>query len=294
MLTETLLVLTKVAMLTFVVGSMLAMGLTLTVRQIVGAWRDLRVVSLLVVVNFVVVPGVAFGFAQIVPVEADAATALVLIGCAAGAPFLPKLAQQAHGDVPLAVGSMVLLMLLTVLYAPLVVPVLVSGADVSAWDIASSLVLFMLVPMLVGLAVRARYPDLAGTLAPPASQASSTALLLGVGSAILVTWRDIVGSTGSGIFVGVVVVVAVGLVAGAAIAARGPAPKRDVLALATAQRNISAALVVATQLGGDVLVYALVGAICIPVVLMVVAGEIGRRHPSGQADPDTTSARARG
>ena len=44
--------------------------------------------------------------ARVVPMDAAAATAIVLIGCAAGAPFLPKLAQLSKGDPALAVGAM--------------------------------------------------------------------------------------------------------------------------------------------------------------------------------------------
>ena len=47
--------------------------------------------------------------------------------------------------------------------------------------------------------------------------------------------------------------------------------------LATANRNIAAALVIASTIGGDVVVYTLVGALTIPVLLIVLAGQVGRR-----------------
>ena len=40
---------------------------------------------------------------------------------------------------------------------------------------------------------------------------------------------------------------------------------------------IAAALVIATSIGGDTIVYTLVGALTIPVVLIVLAGQIGKR-----------------
>jgi BASS family bile acid:Na+ symporter len=43
---------------------------------------------------------------------------LLLLGCAAGVPFLPKLAQLAKGNLPFGVGAMVLLMVITVAYLP--------------------------------------------------------------------------------------------------------------------------------------------------------------------------------
>ena len=280
MLSDVLLLVTKAAMLTFVVTGMVGVGLTLTIKQVVQPWRDVRMVVLLLVANFVVVPLTIFALVAVLPIEPDAGTAVVLLACVAGAPFLPRLAQQSHGDVAVAVGVMVLLMVVTVGYAPLVVPVLVEGATISAGDIASSLVLLMLLPLVIGLGVRARYPELAAAWAPHVTHASSTALLLGVGAAVLVSWRDILGALGSWIFVALAVLLAVGAACGALVGLRSPPARREVLALATAQRNVSAALVIATQLDGDVLVYTLVGAIALPVVLMLVSGELGRRRAS--------------
>ena len=46
------------------------------------------------------------------------------MGTAAGAPFLPKLGQLAKGNLAFAVGLMVMLMVVTVGYLPLVLPLL--------------------------------------------------------------------------------------------------------------------------------------------------------------------------
>ncbi|MDH5244690.1 MAG: hypothetical protein OEX05_12210, partial [Chloroflexota bacterium] len=65
-----------------------------------------------------------------------------------------------------------------------------------------------------------------------------------------------------------------------------PGGDRTVMALATAQRNIAAAIVIAVPIGGDTIVFTLVGALVIPVALIVLAGELGRRvgvEPSARA-----------
>ena len=71
---------------------------------------------------------------------------------------------------------------------------------------------------------------------------------------MLVTWQDIPGSLGSWLFVGTAVALVVGLGAGYLAGAGRNTSDRQVLALATAQRNIAAALVVASSLGGDAMV----------------------------------------
>jgi BASS family bile acid:Na+ symporter len=277
MLSETLATIAQVAMLVFVVTSMAAMGLSLTLDRVIQPLRDLRLVALLLAANFVAVPAVAIAVSRILPMDDTSAAAIILIGACAGAPFLPKLAQLAKGDLALSVGEMVLLMVATVLYAPLVVPLVIEGATVQPWDIASSLVVLMLIPLGVGLFVRARYTELAAGWAGPAGQAANVALLLGLGAALLVTWRDVLGAIGSWIFVGTAIVLAAGLLVGYLAAWGRPRGDAVVSALATGQRNLSAAVVIAFSLGGDVVVLTLVGALVIPIVLILLAGELGRR-----------------
>ena len=277
MISEVLLLVTQVGLLVFVVASMAAMGLGLTIPRIVEPLRDVRMVALLLAANFVAVPLVAIAAAKILPMEEAAATAVIIIGCCAGAPFLPKLALLAKGDPALSVGAMVLLMVVTVIYAPIVVPLVVEGAKVDPWEIASSLILFMLIPLGIGLLIKARYEELADSWVGTAAQISSVALLIGIGAALFVTWRDIIGAIGSWIFIGAVIILVAGLLFGYLAGYGRSRGDMKVTALATAQRNISAAIVVAASLSGDVVVLTLVGALVIPIVLIVLAGELGKR-----------------
>jgi BASS family bile acid:Na+ symporter len=277
MLSEVLTVITMVGMVVFIVGSMAAMGLGLTVNRIVEPLRDVRMVALLLAANFIAVPVVAIAAARILPMEDAAATAVIIIGCCAGAPFLPKLAQLSKGDPALAVGAMVLLMVATVIYAPIVVPLVVDGATVDPWDIASSLIVLMLIPLGIGLFIKARYEELAQDWVGKMGQISSVGLLFGIAAALLVTWRDILGAIGSWIFIGTAIILVAGLVFGYLAGYGRPRGDMTVTAFATAQRNIAAAMVVAGSLGGDTIVLTLVGALVIPIVLIFLAGEMGKR-----------------
>lgn len=274
---QMLVALTQVGILLFVVAGMAAMGLNLTVARIAGPLRDARLLVGILVANFVVVPAVAVGAARLLPMDDASGAAVILVGCAAGAPFLPTLAGLAKGDAATAVGVMVLLMVLTVGFAPLVVPLVLEGATVAAGDIASSLVVYMLVPLALGLLVRARYEGFAGHAAGALQHASTAGLGVGIVAGLLVTWREVLGSVGSWVFLGTGLVVLVGMLAGWVAGLGRPTSDRQVLALATAQRNVSAALVIAASLDGDAMVRTLVAALVIPIVLIVVAGEIGRR-----------------
>src|SRR4029077_5323805 len=90
---------TSVAMLAFVLSSMLAMGLGLTVSQIIAPLRNARLVVLSLLVNFVLMPLGAVGLAALLRLDQPLGVGLLLLGLAAGAPFLPKLAQIARGNL---------------------------------------------------------------------------------------------------------------------------------------------------------------------------------------------------
>ncbi|WP_338747694.1 bile acid:sodium symporter family protein [Janibacter alittae] len=277
-MTEVLTVITQVGILSFVVAGMLGMGLSLSLREITAPLSDSRLVVGALVANFIVVPAAAIAIGRLLPMGDATSTAVILVGCCAGAPFLPTLAKLSHGSQPLAVGTMVLLMVVTVAFAPLVVPLAVDGAQVSARDIAQSLILFMLVPLAVGLLVRARYPHAADAVVAGCNQASTVGLSVGIVSALLVTWREVFASVGSWVFIGTVLIIVVGLAAGWVGGLGHESGDRMVLGLAAAQRNISAALVIAASLGGDVVVQTLVAALTLPIVLILMASEIGKRN----------------
>lgn len=88
-----------VAMLVFVVSSMLAMGLGLKVAQITAPLRNLRLVAMSLLANFAVMPLGAILLARVLRLDEPLGVGLLLLGVAAGAPFLPKLAQIAKGDL---------------------------------------------------------------------------------------------------------------------------------------------------------------------------------------------------
>src|SRR3954471_5372519 len=158
---EILAKLVPIAMLTFVLSSMLAMGLGLKLSAIAAPLSNVRLIALSILANFVLVPFLALGLARLLQLDAPFGVGLLLLGCAAGAPFLPKLAELAKGNLAFAVGLMVLLMVVTVGYLPIVLPLLLPGVTVDPWQIARSLVLLMLLPLGAGLALKSRYEDFA-------------------------------------------------------------------------------------------------------------------------------------
>lgn len=269
----------NIGILTFVVASMAALGLSLSVGQIVQPLRSGRLVVMALLANFVLTPILAFAIKAVIPMEEGYGIGLILLATAAGAPFLPKLVQVAKGDVAISVGIMVLLMIATVIYIPLVLPLLLPGVAVNPLDIAWSLVVLMLIPLAIGLFLKSRYGNVAFSLQPTLAQISNVGLMLGFVALLALSWRSLLSTIGSGAILAVALLIAGAFLFGWLLAGK-QRPVRPVLGLGTAQRNISAALVVA---GGNfddpkVLVMCMVGALLMLISLMITAGELGKRE----------------
>jgi len=276
--TEFLTLLTGISGLAFVVGSMLAMGLSLTMSQILEPLRNLRLVVLALLANFVLVPLLAYGITRVLPLDEPLEIGLLILACVAGAPFLPKEVQMAKGSIPLGVGLMFLLMMVTIVYAPIVVPLLLPGAEVDAWSLIKSLVVTMVVPLVIGLLIRSNDQESAEHWAPVASKISgvSVLILLVVGLGMNISnIIDLIGSYG---FLALVVFVVGSLLIGLALGGRDRAT-RSVMGLGTAQRNVAAAVLVATVSfsGTMTLPYILVGSVIFPLVLLPTARWLGKR-----------------
>lgn len=282
MLSDLLSKASNVAMFSFVVSSMLAMGSGLLLGQIIEPLRNVWLVVFGLVANFVLMPLGAFVLARLLRLDEQFGIGLLVLGCAAGAPFLPKLAQLAKGNLPFAVGMMVVLMVITVAYLPIVLPLLLPGVKINPLQIAQSLVILMLLPLAVGLFLRARLEAIAASVKPWLDWLSNISLILLIALISTANIDKVIQVFGTrGILAGLLFI-AFGFCVGWLLGGPGNDTRR-VLALGTAQRNIAAALVVASQSFSNpkvvvmVIVVAIVGLVTImPFARMLSKGEVDR------------------
>lgn len=270
-MTDILKALLSVSVFAFTVCSMLSVGLGYTVRQILEPLRDPSAVIRAVVANFVLVPILAFAITRVLPLAPGLEIGVVLLGCAAGAPFLIKLTQVARGDLALSATLLVLLVPVTVVFIPLAVPWLLPHAEVRTGTIEVELILTLIVPLLVGLFVKAKLPRAAQWLRPRMSKASTVALIGLFATTIALDYREILA-------VGLrAVAAALTLMLGAFgigyVLARRDRGRRTVLALGTAQRGVASAMLVASQSipDADALVMVVVASVMSMVVLPPLA-----------------------
>ena len=156
----------KIIVFIFTVGSLAAMGLESNLHESIKTLRSPRFVALTMVWGWIAGPAFAYLITRIIPLSAPHAAGLLLISMAPAAPYYPLMVTKARGDMAFAAAFILLATLGTVVLLPLMVPLLIKGLVVSTWALAKPLLLTVLLPMVIGLAIKFYAPPLAAKLHP--------------------------------------------------------------------------------------------------------------------------------
>ena len=136
----------------------------------------------------------------------------------------------------------------------------------------------MLIPLIVGLLIKAYAPDTAQNWAPTLSKVGLLGVLLLLVIGLGLNLSNVLALIGTRGFLALLLLVFGGLLIGFAIGGRDPGI-RNVMALGTAQRNVTAAILVILQnfAGTNAVPYVLVAAALIMLVLLAIAPMLGAR-----------------
>jgi BASS family bile acid:Na+ symporter len=244
-MTEILELLFKISVYTFVVVGMISMGLKVTVRQIIDPLKDIKLVSLALIANFVMSPLLVYLIIYFIPVSEAEKIGFLLLSVAAGAPFLPKLAEIADSDIAYSIGIMLLLMILTVFFMPVVLPFMLPGTEVNSLSIARSLITLMIIPLFAALFFRQRFEKTAAKLFPPTKIITDISLLLLIVALVGLNYSNLLNMFGTTMLA--IILLLVGTTIIGYFMGGKDKDKKVVMSLCTGQRNISAALLVAAE-----------------------------------------------
>ncbi|HQR07145.1 MAG TPA: hypothetical protein PLN21_10005 [Gemmatales bacterium] len=275
---ESIQLVTKLLILVFVVSSMAALGQSLKFKEIVKPLQNPLLILVILVVNFVASPALAYLLIWLFPVNASYETGLLLLSTAAGAPFLPKLVALARGDVTLSVSVMILQLVGSIALMPFILHLLIPNLTSDALSIALPLVLQVFLPLVLGMVFRHLAPVLAGCLFPIVRSVSNISALGAIVLLLATNIDPMFSMLGSGAgllaFSFVLLAMLVGYAGGTVAKSSG-----IVHALAGGQRNIAAALVIAAsnRMGEHVLVM-LVVATFVGLIPLVGAALYSRKN----------------
>jgi BASS family bile acid:Na+ symporter len=105
--------------------------------------------------------------------------------------------RKARGDMSFAGAFMLLTTLGTVLFLPLLAPLLIEGLAVDTWSLARPLLTMVLLPLLIGGAIRVFSPGAAEKLFPVVQKIGGLFLLICLVLTLVVYGRDMLGAVGS-------------------------------------------------------------------------------------------------
>jgi len=228
------------------VANLASMGLEVDLRETIRSLRSVRVLSLTLGWSWVLGPALAVLLTKVLPMSEPYATGLLIFSLAPTAPVLPLFIRKARADMSLAAAIMPLAVVSTVVLMPLLAPRLIPGLTLSSWAIGKPLLLTVLLPLVIGVAIKARSPRVAVHIFPAVKKTAGITTLLLLGVVLFLHWRELLSALGSfGIASQVLFILGMALVPytfGFGLTQ----PQRSAMALAVCTRNGSAMLVAIT------------------------------------------------
>ena len=187
----------KIVVVIFTVSNLAAMGLEINKDEAIKALRNPRFIILILVWGWIVGPAIAFGLTKVIPLSEAHAAGLLLISLAPTAPFFPLMVTKARGDMSSAGAFILVATIGTVIFLPLMVPFLIKGLVVSVWGLAKPLLLMVLLPLLIGLAIRIYKEPFALKIGPAVKKIGTLFLLITAVMTFWLYWEEMLSAIGS-------------------------------------------------------------------------------------------------
>ena len=179
----------------FVILNSFGLGLRLSVGKLLAeALAHWKIAVWVLVINFVIIPLLFVGYlltiASSIPDEIKVGFCVAAL--CAGMPFAPILAGLAKADVSIATTLLVVLTVGTIIALPIGLPLAVDAVDsqltVSAWEVAWPLLVFLLLPLVLGCGFRVWWPDLTPELTQWVVRVAVLCLLFNLNFTLVAYW----------------------------------------------------------------------------------------------------------
>jgi bile acid:Na+ symporter, BASS family len=119
----------------------------------------------------------------------------------AGMPFAPLLTRLAKADVSVATTLLVILTVATIIALPIGLPLAIDAVDAqletTVWDVAWPLLLFLLLPLVLGVGFRVWWSDLTAPLARWVVRVAILCLLFNLNFTLVAYWTLLVNTWGT-------------------------------------------------------------------------------------------------
>ena len=266
---------------TFTVSGMATMGLQSKMSEVIAELKNKKAMALIIVWGWVVGPALGLLIAWILPLSEPYVIGLLLYSLAPCAPFLPVMVGTARGETSFAAALVPIVAVGTVVFMPLMGPIMIPELTISAWDLAKVLLIYILIPLTLGAVLR-YFADTAATRIFPAVNviAKITTVLTPV-VAIAIYYRDMLDTVGSFALLSMTIfMVVMGLVSYRRFGFFGlKQNQRSVMSLGMLTRNGSVVLIAAIAMPNvdpGIITYVIMFVIASIVVAAIAARIFGK------------------
>jgi BASS family bile acid:Na+ symporter len=233
----------NITVVVFTVANLMAGGLECDLKQALKWVRSPRLVVPTLFWGWVAGPALAWLLIRGLPLSEGHAAGLMLTSLAPIAPFLPLAASRARGDMTFTGAYILLGTILTVVLMPVMAPLLIQGLTLSAWPLAKPLIVLVLIPLLVGVALRFYQPAVALAIFPWVKKTGGIFLLLCLATTLWIYGMEMLSTVGSFATAAWVVFMIVMAVLPYLIGFGLEQSQRSAMAIGMSSRNISAGFV---------------------------------------------------
>ena len=188
----------------FVILNSFGLGLRLPVGKLLAeAAAHWKIAVWALVINFVIIPLLFIGYLLTIAssIPGEIKVGFCVAALSAGMPFAPLLARLAKADVSIATTLLVILTAATIIALPLGLPLAIDAVDAqlktSVWDVAWPLLLFLLLPLVLGCGFRIWWPDLTPPFARWVVRVAILCLLFNLNFTLVAYWNQFVQTWGT-------------------------------------------------------------------------------------------------
>jgi BASS family bile acid:Na+ symporter len=238
----------KALIIVFLLSTMISIGIEVTLQEIMSAASNKRLFIMALFANFILVPLLGLGIARILPMPMNIEIGFLLLAAAPGALFAINFTRRTQDSVPFAAALLFSLTVLSIVVTPFLAQLLlnVDQPVTLHYDRAVQvLFLYVLVPLLAGLALNRWASPMALRLRKPLSACAGvsfvlvTVLTMGLKSAA----TKQIGMNG---LLAMLLLIAASMVIGWMLGGPDRGTRR-VLTVNTSMRNVALALAIASR-----------------------------------------------
>jgi BASS family bile acid:Na+ symporter len=249
---EILIKISSIVLPIFVFLTMFNVGLTQKLSDIIEYLRNRKFAIVMLLANFLFAPLLMWVLLYFFPLDPYLETGLIIFSICAGAPFLIKLTQESQHELALGASTMIILLVGSVVFVPLLLPKIIPQIEINGGAIAWTLIKQLILPIILGLLVARFLSRITKPIQPWVAKIGNWALYVMLVSTLAGYSPQLKQIFGEGaILIGVAFILGafgIGYLLG------GLSRKdhlQDVAALGTAQKNTAASMIIAAQNFGD-------------------------------------------